>query len=496
MLRPRSSAPFAWSFLFLLVCDACSRGQTGDAGLETNAIGKTNGHPTKPVLPDDAAAPVAPGPSGGPSRPNVANPSGDCVPADDGGRAGDHAPDPSDKYLPDCQLDLAREYYRVFEKVDGTAYMIPRPDGNPELLEPCADPSNPLHDLTQRYPICESATSSEATNAINRMTPTDALELARFLHDRLVFYVNDAGVVPYPFAADVLAACEANEDLRTNTLKERCAFEVEAAKSGVRDDRAWTHTGVAGAALADALNELYGIEPSGLCNRLSASANREISRAVADVNHCTADDDCASFGATTSCTTQCNALVASDSADDATSALAAIDAAQCAAFTRAGCPVPPIMCSPAQGSPSCVGGVCAYAAAAPSNDLADQLTGHGGCADVLIYAVDDAGTQLVRFYVKVDPFDAAAVADAGLEQTLFELPMAGVELTLLRGQELQNSVCTDVPVGVVEASYPASSGRMKLTRTGQSGQEPHATLVLDDVVFDVPGERVTLDHLE
>ena len=46
----------------------------------------------------------------------------------DGGRPGYHSP-AGDTYVPNCDVQTLREYWRIFEQADGSAYMIPRPDG-------------------------------------------------------------------------------------------------------------------------------------------------------------------------------------------------------------------------------------------------------------------------------------------------------------------------------------------------------------------------------
>ena len=64
---------------------------------------------------------------------DINNPTGMCGTRSDGARAGYHAPAENDIWVPDCQNPLAREYWRVFSQDGGTGYVIPRPDGTPEL---------------------------------------------------------------------------------------------------------------------------------------------------------------------------------------------------------------------------------------------------------------------------------------------------------------------------------------------------------------------------
>lgn len=81
----------------------------------------------------------------------ITNSSGTCGTRSAGVRAGYHVPDDDDVWVPDCQNSLDREYWRVYSKDGVTGYVIPRPDGAPQLAIPCADSQHDLHPLVVRY---------------------------------------------------------------------------------------------------------------------------------------------------------------------------------------------------------------------------------------------------------------------------------------------------------------------------------------------------------
>src|SRR5687767_7187902 len=83
----------------------------------------------------------------------VVNPSGSCKPSGDGSRPGYHSA-AGTTWLPDCRNTLRREYWRVFAQAPDSAYVIPRPDGAPELGPACADAAHPLNALASRYALC------------------------------------------------------------------------------------------------------------------------------------------------------------------------------------------------------------------------------------------------------------------------------------------------------------------------------------------------------
>lgn len=317
--------------------------------------------PTKPddSSPDAAASPTTSADaSGAPMTRQVDNPSGGCVAQDNGGRV-EHSPLATDVYLPDCQLDLAREYYRVFVKDDDRAYMIPRPDNHPAFVWACINEQNPLHATLQRYSLCQSeALDGEQVEAVNSMLPADALAIAHYLHDRLVFFTTEGGVSPYPMAQDILDLCKDDEQFRNGPMRERCDFEL-AAEDGPRDSIGWSHTGEQARVLVTALNELYGIADDELCRRLSNDASDALTRElVGQAQPCNVVEDCVQVGHASSCHDACTAVISTDNQPRFESAVARIDAEQCATRDAAGCgPAIAPPCVPPLGV-VCVDGTC------------------------------------------------------------------------------------------------------------------------------------------
>jgi hypothetical protein len=346
-----------------LILSACSSGQTGDAGLGAGAVGTnqnddgddTQGPPdttptnTPDAGGDDQSNPPAPTSS-------VPNPSGDCVPEDNGGRDGFHSPDASDAYLPDCASNLQREYYRVFQQQSGTAYMIPRPDGHSAWQGPCRDEADPLHDLVNEYKLCDSAGSPDAVEAINAMQPADALTLAHALHEQLVFFTTENGVSPYPFSADIVAACKSNDELSSGVFGPRCETEIDL-EGKPRPEEVITYSAEEATALAAALNTLYGIVDDNLCTRLTSSAYATLQASIEVSRACESDAQCASIGHNSTCHDACGDVISESQRATVDATRSQLDANQCAAFDSAGCTliVPP--CVP-PGTAACVEDQC------------------------------------------------------------------------------------------------------------------------------------------
>jgi hypothetical protein len=94
---------------------------------------------------------------------DIQNPSGSCGTREGGGRPGYHSPGGS-TWVPDCQNELLREYWRVFSDEGTSAYMIPRPDGAAEIQPVCADASHELRPLVDRYGLCVAAGGIDQVN--------------------------------------------------------------------------------------------------------------------------------------------------------------------------------------------------------------------------------------------------------------------------------------------------------------------------------------------
>ncbi len=315
------------------------------------------GNTTDDAEPRDPAPASDDGPS---STPSGDNPTGDCVAGGDGSRVG-HSPGADSTYLPDCELNLEREYYRVFVQSDGTAYMIPRPDNHPDFIDVCLslNESDPLYETARAYSLCQSeAFDSSQVEQINSMAPADALALAHYLHERLVFFVTADGVRPYPQAQDILDLCKMDEAFRNGPMQERCDFELDAEESGVRNEIGWVHTGVEAEALAPALNALYGITDDDLCNRLSSAAARDVTHIVYGTPHnCEVVEDCVQVGHSSACHDACGAAISTANQDLFDQAVERVSAEQCATREALDCtPSPPPPC--VELELACVDGQC------------------------------------------------------------------------------------------------------------------------------------------
>jgi hypothetical protein len=192
-------------------------------------------------------------------QPSITNPSGTCGTRSGGGRAGYQVPGDDDQWIPDCQNPLHREYWRVFSQDGQTGYVIPRPDGAPELQSPCDDPRHDLHPVVDRYELCAGADSAEKVEIINHVELSDALRVTHFLHTQLKFAVTEdaLGIRPFPIPADIVDACVAGERVNSAELEAICQRERDRIRSGI--DIGFAYTGVGAQELVMRLNELYGI---------------------------------------------------------------------------------------------------------------------------------------------------------------------------------------------------------------------------------------------
>lgn len=196
-------------------------------------------------------------------RPDVqvpANPSGDCVAPGNGSRAGYHST--TDPWLLDCNNPLKREYWRVFTNPDKTAYIIPRPDGDPHWTIACRDPDMPIAKIASKYSLCDPAVEHGAVDQLNAMEPGLALEIAHYLHLHLVFAApaGAAGFTPFPIPSDTLDACEVHPNENSADFAELCQRERDNSMGlfGL------TYEGPGAVELAARLNELYGIDPDAI----------------------------------------------------------------------------------------------------------------------------------------------------------------------------------------------------------------------------------------
>ena len=192
---------------------------------------------------------------------SIENPSGSCGTRVDRGREGYSAPGAGQVWVPDCANPLNREYWRV-STVDGTtAFMLPRPDGEPYLQPACADPQHALADLVGRYHLCASAMSSEEVDLVNAMELADALRVGHYLHEQLRFVTvgGEAAVAisPYPLPSDIVDACRIGGGANPAELEALCERERERLRSG--SEIGYAYTGPGAVALVARLNQLYGV---------------------------------------------------------------------------------------------------------------------------------------------------------------------------------------------------------------------------------------------
>jgi hypothetical protein len=179
-----------------------------------------------------------------------------CPAPSDGSRAGYHSASGS-TWISDCNNVLRREYWRVFLHHE-SAYIIPRPDGAPELQTICADVQHALRPLIDHYRLCSMATDTAHVKQVNNMKPADALQITHFLHTQLRFKAVDDGITPFPIPSDIIDACNLHPQANSSEFTAICGREQNRLKSG--QDIGFTYTGPGARELAARLNELYGIE--------------------------------------------------------------------------------------------------------------------------------------------------------------------------------------------------------------------------------------------
>lgn len=175
------------------------------------------------------------------------NPSGNCSTPANGDHKG-YSSAPACAWIRDCNLQLSREYWRAYvEEADGTAYLIPRPDGTPCL--PAAKRQMP---------------------AINALTPAEALAAAHCLHQSLRFAAAGQGtswdVTPTAMPDDVAEVCRLSPTLATGSLQNACSrCEVKAnlqtVSGGCPSLYVPLPTQAEAEQLALGLNQIYGIKP-------------------------------------------------------------------------------------------------------------------------------------------------------------------------------------------------------------------------------------------
>jgi hypothetical protein len=197
------------------------------------------------------------------SSAGVENPTGDCKANGKGNRVGYDGEPVGAVWLPDCQKPVAREYWRVFAQSSTSAYMLPRPDGEANLVAVCGNVAHPLHAMVESYLLCSAATSEASVARVNSMLPADALQIAHYLHTVFAFE-NDsrAGVhiAPFPITDDILEACALHAQDNSTEFTAICTREQDRLQSG--NDIGFKYDGPGAVELVARLNELYGISCS------------------------------------------------------------------------------------------------------------------------------------------------------------------------------------------------------------------------------------------
>lgn len=287
----------------------------------------------------------------------ITNPTGACTAEDNGARRGYHSPARGDVWLPDCELPLEREYWRVFAVSATSAYVMPRPDGAPALAAVCADSEHELHALVEKYALCEPATGA-TVELVNDLSPADALALTNYLHRSLRFEVVPGGLSPFPIPTDIVDACLLAPQENSQAFVELCEREQERLESG--NELGFTYEGPAAEELALRLNELYGVTAVSCDERLSEAGQR-ISALLESVERaCETDEDCALVSTELPCLPSCGGVfVAAAAADDFTADVGRVVTSVCGPFLDAGCEPPaPSSCPPSGREHGCISGRC------------------------------------------------------------------------------------------------------------------------------------------
>jgi hypothetical protein len=232
------------------------------------------------------------------------NPTGTCAATDNGARLSGPLDDPDDVWIPDCNNVLEREYWRVFVRESGSAYIVPSPEGPPQYYgSACGDPQHPLFEIVGRYSFCD-LTNPDAAPLIASMDLHDALAVAHYFHEQLEFSFA-RGFSPQAFMEDVVAACELRSPEDSPEYATLCDRERARFESGSGTTADATYEGQGGADLAYHLNELYGIDAARqtlaidpeLCGLPSDETACSTSEALYFYNPVTAQCEVSGYGA-------------------------------------------------------------------------------------------------------------------------------------------------------------------------------------------------------
>jgi len=179
-----------------------------------------------------------------------------------GGRSGYHSPSSTDTYLPDCENPLKRELWRVFQQEDGTAYIIPRPDGLGTVYNICngrVPVKEGIIDKANQYGLCDNDIN---VAAINHIDPNYGLLFVNIFHRQLHFVADGQNIQPFAPDSDILDACELREG--DETLNSYCqAVKNQCNSFGECTEMMVVPSEMQVRQIVPALNELYGIPEIG-----------------------------------------------------------------------------------------------------------------------------------------------------------------------------------------------------------------------------------------
>jgi hypothetical protein len=169
------------------------------------------------------------------------------------------------QYEKNPNVKLAREYWIIVADPNGTRAMLPRPDGDPRVVAECVA-NGPLASTLRNAALCSPATSATLAR-INALSPSEAIQVSTFLHEKLVFSANEGdaakgigpSVQPYPLTDDILDVCKAFPVDRNGALRQRCDEELKYENASARPSIAVIYSVEDARTLATRLNELYGI---------------------------------------------------------------------------------------------------------------------------------------------------------------------------------------------------------------------------------------------
>lgn len=169
-----------------------------------------------------------------------------------------------DSYQKNPDVVTAREYWIVTRSEGGSYAMLPRPDGDPRIVEECTT-GGPLASLFDGAELCRPANET-TLGRVNNLTEAEALQTSTFLHAKLRFTAHaaeydlaSAYVEPYPMTDDLLDVCKTYPADRHGTLQSICDEEFEYENASARPAIARRYSLEECQVMAARLNELYGI---------------------------------------------------------------------------------------------------------------------------------------------------------------------------------------------------------------------------------------------